>query len=250
MSRSNDLIPYLSGGGSPSNNWRQGKIISWNPDTGENLVDVGGAVLENLPFLNSTEASLFSVGDVVVLRTWGASFAIDGRIFYPGTAGAVSGFQAVTGRVQAVSDPSSGTRNSTTFGDLTGSAVGPAVTVRIGTSGKAWVSWSAEMGQILNAGNIQIAYRNTPHVGIAISGANTVAADDLIALNFNLEYPGAGQTGTAESIFWFQGAMTYVYTGLTPGLTTFTMKYKHDTLTPSTGNSSAFGARSLIVFPL
>lgn len=248
--RNNDLVPYLSGGGETTN-WRQGIIVSWNPDTGANVINVGGTLLENLPFLNSTEASLMTTGDVVTLRTWGASFAIDGRVFYPGSPQAISAFQAITSRVQGASDPSTGTRNSTAWGDLTGSAVGPSVTVRIGTSGKAWVSWSAEMGQISNGvGVIQYVYRNTPHVGIEISGASSVVASDAIALNFNLEHPGSGSTGTALSSYWFQGAMTYVYEGLFPGLTTFTMKYRHDTLNPASGNTSGFNARNLIVFPL
>lgn len=247
--RSNNLVPYL-GGGSSGNSKRQGIIVSWNPDTGENVVDVGGALLQDLPFYNSTEASLMSAGDVVVVETFGASFAITGRIFYPNTAEANSAFQAVTSRVQGASNSGTGTRNSNTWGDLTGTGTGPSVTARIGTSGRAWVSWSAEMGQVLNGALIQYMYRSTPHVGIQISGASSVSPSDVIALNYHFENPVAPTAGTAQSLFWIQSAMTYVYEGLNPGLTTFTMKYKHDTINPAGANAMAFGARSLIVFPL
>jgi hypothetical protein len=248
--RSNDLIPYL-GAKESSNPWRQGVVVAWNPDTGDNAIQVGGTILEDLPFLNSTEASLLAPGDVVVLRKWGASFAIEGRIFYPNTPEAVSAFQAITSRVQGATDNTDGTRNSTTFGDLTGTSVGPSVTVRIGTSGRAWVSWSTEIGQTVNGvGSLQWMQKNTPHVGVEISGASTVPAVDGVALNLNLEHPAPAAPGEALSITWIQCAMTYVFESLNPGLTTFTMKYRHDGLEPVGTNTSVFRSRSLIVFPL
>jgi hypothetical protein len=249
--RSNDLVPYLGNGGGSGNSKRQGVIVSWDPDNGDNVVNVGGALLENLPFYNSTEASLLSPGDVVVVETFGGSFAILGRIFYPGTPEAVSAFQAITSRVQGATDDTDGTRNSLTFGDLTGTSVGPSVTVRIGTSGKAWVCWSAEIGQTVNGvGSLQWMQKNTPHVGVEISGANTVPAVDGVALNLNLEHPAPAAPGEALSSTWIQCAMTYVFVNLNPGLTTFTMKYRHDGLEPVGTNTSVFRSRSLIVFPL
>jgi hypothetical protein len=62
---------------------------------------------------------------------------------------------------------------------------------------------------------------------------------------------GVAVTATdALSAAWLQAAMMHLYTGLTPGLNTFTMKYRHDGITPSSGLSVVFEAREIAVFAL
>jgi hypothetical protein len=107
--------------------------------------------------------------------------------------------------------------------------------------------WSAEMGAVAAVatplGGSQAQSKNTPHVGVQLSGANTASPDAFTALNVNLELVG-GNT----SHYWIQSTMMHVFTGLDAGDTTFTMKYRHDTLTPA--GVSHFQTREIAVFAL
>jgi len=236
--RSDDLVPLLAGGTGKTLGIRQGVLTAWNPDTLENLVTVGGAVLQNLPI--TVNPSDLHAGDVVILESLGASFAIRGRILYPNTPEALNAtVQSVTNRIQAAADVSAGTRNSTTFGDLAGTGVGPAVTIRIGSSGRALVFWGAEIGQT----GVLMSDLN-PHVGVEVSGASTVAANVNNALNFEFFHSG----GVNDFQAWWQAGTFHLFTGLNSGSTTFTLKYAHQGITPST--NITFQAREIAVFAL
>jgi hypothetical protein len=250
MARSDDLVPLLKPDPGKAVGFRQGVISSWDPDTAENTVLVGGTLMTNLPILNTSEASLLTEGDVVGILTSGQTWAILGRFTYPATPEAVSAIQSITNRIQAAENIGNGSCTSTSYGDLTGTGVGPAVTIRIGSSGRALVLWSCEMGQVTNGGPIQYSYRVTPHVAVAVSGANTVAPSDWNALNLNLEHPGPGFAGEALSSVWIQTGTLHLFTGLDPGDTTFTLKYRHDGINPSAGAVSQFQAREIAVFAL
>lgn len=241
--RSDDLVPLLAPSPGPAVGFRQGVIVSWNPDNAENTVFVGGSLIENLAILNTSEASLLSVGDVVGILTAGPTWAILGRFTYPGTPEAVSSIQSITNRIQAAKVFGTGTRNSTDWGDLTGTDVGPSVTIRVGSSGRALVFWSAEIGQ---TGTWNV--KDTPHVGVEISGASTVAAADGAALNYNFEFPASGADGYAKLSSWIQFATFHLFTGLNAGDNTFTLKYRHDGLSPA--GSVSFNAREIAVFAL
>ena len=242
--RSDDLVPILAAQNNGSAvGFRQAVVVTWNPDTAENTILVGDSLIENLPVLNTSEASLLVPGDVVGVLTAGASWAIMGRLIIPGSPEAASSIKAITNRIQAAEDITNGTRNNSAFGNLTGADPGPAVTVRVGSSGRALVFWSAEMGS-----TGQYNTRNTPHVGVAVSGATTIAAEVWNALNFNLEHPGTGFAGEALSSFWIQAAVFHLFTGLNPGNNTFTMQYKTDTMVPNVVCN--FQAREIAVFAL
>lgn len=94
------------------------------------------------------------------------------------------------------------TTTSTTFTDLT--TVGPAVTFTVPSSGKVEVTVS---GQLFNsAGNFTL-------MGFALSGGNTLAASDSKAL-------------LVFGVNAVQAGIPILLTGLTPGSTTFTAKYR------------------------
>jgi hypothetical protein len=82
-----DLVPLFAPDPSapPPLNFRQGRVVAWNPDTGENTIDVGGAQLEDVSVLNTGEAIALKVGHIVGLITWGSSWFIIGRITVPGS---------------------------------------------------------------------------------------------------------------------------------------------------------------------
>ncbi|WP_250009140.1 hypothetical protein [Actinoplanes sp. M2I2] len=241
--RSDDLVPLLGKQPSSGAPFRQGVIVSWNPDTAANVVLVAGSLMENLPILNTSEASLLKAGDVVGIITSGATWAILGRFVYPGTPEAVSSIQSITNRIKVANDYTSGTRNSTTWGDLTGTDPGPEVTIRVGGSGRALVFWGAELGQTANWQT-----QNSPHVGVEVSGATSIVPYEGWALNYHLEFPVTGAPAHAEASSWFQMSTFHTFTGLNPGDTTFTLKYKHDTLDPA--GTVSFNNRELAVFAL
>jgi hypothetical protein len=246
MGRSNDLVPLFDK--QPEGlGYRQGVIVSWNPDTAENQVIVAGTVMENLPAFNSSEASLLAPGNVVGLIAINGSWAILGRLIIPGSPEAASSIKSITNRIEASFDPDVGYRNSTSFGDLTGAAVGPSVTLRVGASGRALVFWSAELGV---TDPLNWAGKNTPHVGVEVTQGATVINPPINgnALNFALEFPSSGNSGYALATFWFQAATMHLYKNIPAGTTTFTMKYKHDSLSPA--GSSAFNSREIAVFAL
>lgn len=92
---------------------------------------------------------------------------------------------------------------SATYVDLT--TVGPAVTFTVPASGKVLVTLAAGL---YNASAYSI-------MGVALSGANTVAADDAFAL------VSGGVAGLDMAL-----STTLLISGLTPGITTFTAKYR------------------------
>lgn len=97
-------LTSLFGSNSPSEPYRQGVIVAFNPATGANQVRVGGAVLENLPVLVGGDTVNFAPDDAVVLLKLRSSWAILGRIVVPGnealTASAVD-FYVATWRSDA-----------------------------------------------------------------------------------------------------------------------------------------------------
>lgn len=118
------------------------------------------------------------------------------------------------------------TTTSTTFTDL--ATVGPVATVDVGTSGKVLVIVGATI------------WNNTAgsrsFMGWAASGANTVAAADARALDY--------ESGAANDLSGSSRAI--VLEGLNAGSTTFTAKYK----VSSGGGTGSFVFRNISVIPL
>jgi hypothetical protein len=86
---SDDLVPLITGGPGPSLTppalrFRQGRVVSWNTATGSNTIDVGGAVLVDVPILNTGEAIALKAGHIVGLLAFNNTFWILGRITVPG----------------------------------------------------------------------------------------------------------------------------------------------------------------------
>ncbi|HEY9418127.1 MAG TPA: hypothetical protein VIQ30_25485 [Pseudonocardia sp.] len=92
MSVTDDLSTLFPIGGEGMQ-LRQGTIIDWDADTGENTVRVGGAALANLPVLVA-ESVILAPGDVVALLVAGDRMFIMGQIRTPGDAGTVPTWSA------------------------------------------------------------------------------------------------------------------------------------------------------------
>lgn len=113
---------------------------------------------------------------------------------------------------------------SNSFTDL--ATAGPAVTATIGANGLALVTISCTISQSsTSSGAI---------MGVAVSGASTVAVGDVNAIYFRSSNNNVAQTRS----------FTVLITGLTPGSNTFTAKYR------ATGATATFADRTLSVIPL
>lgn len=135
------------------------------------------------------------------------------------TNGTVTVDKFATGATSAVVVTSE-TTASTSFVDL--ATTSDSVTVTIGSNGVAIVIITSEL---TNSG------ANSTRVSFAVSGATTLAASDSRAI--------INQGANDNSFSW-----SYVATGLTPGSTTFKMKYR------VSGGTGTFLNRYISVVPL
>lgn len=129
------------------------------------------------------------------------------------------------------------TRTSTSYGDL--STVGPSVQVSVSPSGRLLVQVFAWVEAIVD-GSAAVGGA----MGIALSGANTLSASDSEALIIFLDLicgvAIAGNTTVGAS-------KTAFLSGLNPGLTTITAKYRS---IGTGGDPVEFGLRQLWALPL
>lgn len=216
--RSDDLVPLLAPAPGPAVGYRQGLIVTWNPDTAENTVLVGRSLMTNLPILNTSEAAILAAGDVVGILTAGRTWGILGRFTIPGTPEAVTALSSLRTASETITSLEGIT--STSFV----ASGGPTVDIAVGASGRLLVLVSADIStqrSAVAAGNTAI-----PHgeMGFTLSGANTLAA----ATSRALVVSGNMLTSSGTITFGTSGAATraVLLTGLAPGLTTVTAAYR------------------------
>lgn len=131
---------------------------------------------------------------------------------------ATLGFNIATADVAA-----SETTTSTTYANLTTTT--DQVTVPVGSSGKVLVFFQAKMS---NSG------ANYNYVSFELSGANTVSATDAHCI----------QHASSAANVARQSGTPLLFTDLTPGFTTFKMKYRTNT------GTATFSNRRITVIPL
>lgn len=136
---------------------------------------------------------------------------------------AVTGANAIAARATGSTyTTGSSTTTSTTYADLLSGAA-PAVTITTGVNALVWGTSEMRSDTV----NTFCA------IGVAVSGASTVAADDIATASID------GVTAANNTRTGF----CHLFTGLTPGSNTFTMKYK------TSAGTATFGFRELIVMP-
>lgn len=137
----------------------------------------------------------------------------------------VSGLNSLVERTPVhAEDFNSETTTSTTYTNL--ATVGPAVTATTGS--RALVFITADIDN--NTGG------NKSLMSFAVTGASTVAADDNNSIMIKAE--------TASSTFIARMSGFRMLTGLTPGSSTFTAKYRVN------GGTGTFNERYIFVMPL
>ncbi len=83
MARSDDLSPLFVPRTETSVGLRFGVVESWDTVTASSTVTVDGALMTDLPVLESVNVAAVVPGDVVAILTYGASWGIIGRFITP-----------------------------------------------------------------------------------------------------------------------------------------------------------------------
>lgn len=80
MSRSDDLVPFLTPDGQPDVGFRQGIITAFDAEAGTNTVVVGGTELHDLQVLSASGTIFLYPGDIVGIYRFQSTYFIMGRI--------------------------------------------------------------------------------------------------------------------------------------------------------------------------
>jgi len=240
-----DLFLPPAAGPSLDMRYRQGVIVSFDPNTLSNTVDVGGSILTDLPILGVGEATLLAAGSIVGITTirslrGTATWAIIGRMVVPGTADAQNAISLLSSWIVTAAVETQETTSTNSYVDLT--TPGPSVTVNIRQTGRILLVLTCQIQWI----DSDPADGRGGEVTVEMSGANTMStatAEGPIRLT---NYNGVN-AGTSMSL---QGTYTQavVVEGLNAGVTTITMKYKARPAGEAAGVD--FGRRSITVITL
>lgn len=195
--------------------FRQGEVKAVNIAAQTCDITLGGqaVVIPGVPHNSNYRPT---VGDIVWVFSFGNILIVNDRIGAFGPS-VISGAQSQYVDIREL-------RSSTTYGDL--STFGPQLTAPVSPSGRLLVQVSAWAE---NSGGDGAA------MGLSLSGANVSSADDREAL---VVYIGQVNTLVCAS-------KVVLMTGLNPGNTTVTCKYKS-----LFGASAGFRIRHLWVLPL
>lgn len=229
---SDDLVPLLAPPPQAGVGFRQGTILTFNPVTGANTIDVAGVTLTDLPILNTSDAANLNPGDIVGILTTGPSWFIAGRIIAPGAPGA--GGALAIGRTTASFNTNS---LSMTNGSYVGSS--PAVTVYIGDAGRCIVMVGADLqygaGAALGAGGA-MSYE----IKNADTGVVYLAPTDQAAFKAWNNISGGAWNAIHRATY------VHYHSGIPAGRYTFTACYR-SLQAPTAAN---FADRTIVVQPI
>ena len=234
-----DLFGPPPAGPSQAVRYRQGVITAFNPATLENTVSVGGAILTDVAMLGVAEAASLTVGSVVGLLLLGdvngaTTWTIVGRIVTPNTPDAIEAITQLARNVRSAEVTTSESPGSlNVWLDL--ATLGPFVQITVGAS-RAVVVIASAIVALTDTGVLSEA----GFFGLTASGVNTIDPNTsgLPAGQAQIVKSAVGQTLTVTV------AAQWTLTGLTPGDTTFGLKYI------ANGGTPAFAARNITVIVL
>jgi hypothetical protein len=226
MTTPGDLLPLLAppppGDRGPTRlGFRQGVVLSWDASTAANSIQVGGAVLTNVPIIDTFDALNLRAGDVIGLFTFGSSWFVLGRITVPGLGN--SNPNAISDRTQSYTIETSEATATTSFIDL--ATPGPTVDVTVPASGaRVLVMLTAQISGAAAFGG---------EMSFTVTGASSIGAASTRALAF--QAAGAGKLGAT-----FIARLTDL-DGLVGGVNQFTAKYR------AVSGTATFAQRNLTV---
>ena len=226
--------------------FRQGTIVAFDQNTLENTVLVGGTTLADLSLLGVGEVTLLVPGAVVGILSVGDAvkqYVIVGRIVKPNTADATSAVSLLNSQIYTDFIITGEPTNSTTYTDL--ATIGPRVTVPVGPSGRILIVATAQIQYVTN---IEPSSSGAGLFDVEFTGANTRSPNEVVdplvgVYALEVGTSAGNNTETAIASVTTQA----VFSGLNPGDTTVTMKYRR-------GNSADvdpdFHRRTLTVIKL
>lgn len=230
----------------PSQNvkFRQGTIVTFDQNTLNNTISVGGATLTNLPILGVAEASTLTRGSSVGVLVVGdgdqaKTMFIIGRSVVPGTDDAINAITQLGQNVVTDFVAATETTTSSSFVDL--ATIGPQVSINIRASGKALVFLGCTMANSNGggpaAGELWGAFMNFVSIGANVLGVQPGG----------LGYQSAGVAGGGP-FSEYSIARMIPLSGLTPGITIFRAQYAINI--GGTSPIGRFRNRSMAVFAL
>lgn len=244
--------------------YAQGTILSWDPDTFENVISVRGGTLTNVQVGSGVEAMTYRPGDTVILARWRpgggmGTWWIDRRIIRPGTGSAgraIAFMQTALARSVALAvfgeailedtvdgSASIGDQNSgNDWINLPGST-GPTITdVEIGETGRAMVIMTARLSVETHTTDAQIV---GAFMSYEVSGATSVVPNLARALELQHVAQTVGDDDT--QVVAATMSRVHVASSLNAGVHTFTAKYS--AFNSGSGQRSTFSRRQLQVIP-
>lgn len=220
--RNTDIALLFGRYGSGDLGFHSGRIITWDPVTGANSVEVNGVILSDLTILNPAGAVILGVGVNVSILRYRSTYFILGRTLVPGTS------------------KFAGTTASFTAGALNQS-IGAALDTGYVASGAAAVTtthtgkWLIQITASLDMSGTRCAGR----AGFSVTGAQTIPASDANAA-MTTDVSGAGVITTVAYSGLFTGA---------PGQISVQPVFKL-TSGPTSSSAAVWTNRSLIVTPM
>lgn len=248
-----DLTPLLQAAPTAQMRYASGVIKSWNSESFENVIEVRGSELINLPVLSGPDALTYKAGDVVSLigadqqgARGIASYAILGRFVVPGQGKAQEAIEWMTselGRAIAASvfadrvkndsnNVQSTNPNEAVWEDseiFSGVDPGPTVEMEITERGAALVIMTARIGGQDGAHGM---------MGIEVSGATELPVNVSFTAQFqNSDAPPDHSMSTNTAVLFLED--------LNPGVHTFQAKYW--SLFAANGSKPGFAGRNVTV---
>lgn len=184
---------------------RIGTVTSFDQFGSITVAISGSNVLTQATYLSSYVPS---AGDQVAIIKYGASWLVLGTMGQ--TQSRLTPVVAYEGTNGNISLPSA------TYGDLDPPAnPGPSITLNIGSSGRALILMQCD----LPGARGTVGYVGG-RASVVLSGANVDSAHDRFSFGWsNWQY------NTGANFVGWNGTFSKIWTGLNPGLTTWTMKY-------------------------
>jgi len=247
VNRFEDLAPLVAPTGVARGStvgFRQGVVESWNPNTAENTIRIGGTLFTNLPSLaSSSEVLLIKPGDVVSIKVVSGNSAFDtmyieGRVTVPGTPQAGSFMELFGAKVSIVASSQSTT--SSTYGDL--ATVGPVIQdVLVGKTGRLLVLWGCMIEEV----STDLARGGS--MSFEVSGATSLPADTSRRYEISHTDDGIlnGSLSASSNNLFCRALAGHLLEGLNPGLHTLTAKYRSG----NAGRTVRFSSRIMIAIP-
>lgn len=229
-----DLTPLLQAAPTAQMRYASGVIVSWNAESYENVIEVRGSFLVNLPVLSGPDGLSYKAGDVVALigadqqgARGIASYAILGRFLVPGAGRAEQSIEWMTSelgrkiaaavfadRIESARKDFQITLSSTATwmdGDFAGSPdPGPAVEMEITERGAAIIIVGADIGgQNSAVGNMGFettgattrdpTWSRHAHLRAGVESPNHISASPMSVTHFTDLNPGVHKF---EAKYW------------------------------------------------